>query len=223
MKFRHEWKHEITPLDVLELRMRLRAVMKYDSHAIDGEYKIRSLYFDDIHDSALKEKINGVNVREKFRLRYYGDDVSHVVLEKKSKHNGLCAKEQELITVQEVKAILYGKSSHFLQDERGLVRELAIKMRDQGLQVKTIVDYTREPFIYAPGNVRVTIDKNIRTGLSNLDFLNPHSTTIPIKGENIVLEVKWDEFLPNVIRDIVQLTGRRTAAFSKYAACRMYD
>ena len=95
-------------------------------------------------------------------------------------------------------------------------------MLAQGLRPKTIVDYTREPFVYAPGNVRVTLDYNIRTGLNCTDFLNPDCITIPAGNAPIILEVKWDEYLPAVIRDIVQLNGRHTAAFSKYAACRIY-
>ena len=86
----------------------------------------------------------------------------------------------------------------------------------------TIVDYTREPFVFAPGNVRVTLDYNIRTGLKCTDFLNPDCVTVPAGDAPIILEVKWDEFLPNIIRDAVQLDGRRSAAFSKYAACRIY-
>lgn len=87
---------------------------------------------------------------------------------------------------------------------------------------KTIVDYIREPFVYAPGNVRVTLDYNIRTGLSCVDFLNPDCVTIPAGDPVIILEVKWDAFLPDIIRDALQLTNCRIEAFSKYAACRIY-
>jgi hypothetical protein len=90
MKYRHEWKHEITFGDMLVLRSRLSAVMKRDSHAIDGKYLIRSLYFDTPTDKALREKVDGVNIREKFRIRYYNNDTSLIHLEKKSKVNGLC-------------------------------------------------------------------------------------------------------------------------------------
>ena len=93
----------------------------------------------------------------------------------------------------------------------------------EGLKAKVIVDYTREPFIFAPGNVRVTLDYNIRTGMGCTDFLNPACVTIPIKDSPCILEVKWDNYLPNVVRDAIQLDGRRSAAFSKYAASRMYD
>ena len=109
-----------------------------------------------------------------------------------------------------------------LDSGKPLVQELYSKILSQGLRPKTIVDYTREPFIYAPGNVRVTLDYDIRTGLNCTDFLNPDCVTIPAGNSPIILEVKWDEYLPSVIRDIVQLDGRRTAAFSKYAVCRIY-
>ena len=95
-------------------------------------------------------------------------------------------------------------------------------MKSKGLRPKTIVDYTREPFIYAPGNVRVTLDYNIRTGLGCTDFLNEACVTVPAGDAPIILEVKWDGFLPDIIRDAVQLGSRRAAAFSKYAQCRVY-
>ena len=84
MKFRHELKQEITYADMLVLRQRLKTVMQKDSHATDGRYEIRSLYFDNLNDKALREKIDGVNVREKFRIRYYNGDTSLINLEKKS-------------------------------------------------------------------------------------------------------------------------------------------
>lgn len=95
-------------------------------------------------------------------------------------------------------------------------------MQTQGLRPKTIVDYTREAFVYDPGNVRVTLDYDIRTGIRETDFLKKTCVTIPIENGPVILEVKWDEFLPAIIRDIVQLNGRHSSAFSKYAACRIY-
>ena len=109
-----------------------------------------------------------------------------------------------------------------MDSDRPLVKELYTKMRGQGLAPKTIVDYTRDPYIYAPGNVRVTLDYNIRTGMRCTDFLNPECVTVPAGDPVVILEVKWDEYLPDIIRDIVQLGNRRTGGFSKYAACRIY-
>ena len=222
MDFRHEWKHEINYSDMIVLRQRLKAVMKPDENAVDGKYFIRSLYFDNISDKALREKIDGVNCREKFRIRYYNNDTSLIHLEKKSKINGLGSKQSANLSAEEAQKIVDGDFDWMLDCDRPLVQELYSKMMSQGLRPKTIVDYTREPFIFSAGNVRVTIDYNIRTGLYCTDFLNPDCITIPAGNAPIILEVKWDEFLPSVIRDIVQLESRHTAAFSKYAACRIY-
>ncbi len=222
MNYRHEWKHEINASDRIALRQRLGAVAKPDPHAAGGKYLIRSLYFDNLEDKALREKLDGVDRREKFRLRYYNGDLSLIRLEKKSKRNGLCGKESAALTVRQTAALLRGDLSWMMETESPLIRELYGKMRFQGLRPRTIVDYTREPFVYGPGHVRVTIDYGIRTGLDSVDFLDPDSVTVPARDAPIILEVKWDEFLPSVIRDAVQLDGRHAEAFSKYAACRMY-
>ncbi|MBO5199173.1 MAG: polyphosphate polymerase domain-containing protein [Lachnospiraceae bacterium] len=222
MNYRHEWKHEINASDMIAIRQRLRAIAKPDEHAIDGKYFIRSLYFDNLTDKALREKLDGVNQREKFRIRYYNGDTSLIHLEKKSKVNGLCSKESTGLTAKEAQMIADGKLDWMLHSDRMLVQELYSKMLSQGLRPRTIVDYMREPFVYAPGHVRITLDYNIRTGMHCTDFLNPDCVTVPAGDAPIILEVKWDEFLPSVIQDAVQLNGRRTAAFSKYAACRIY-
>ena len=221
-KFRHEWKIEITPSDRIAIRQRMTAVAKPDSHAKDGKYLIRSLYFDNAADKALHEKNDGVNLREKFRIRYYNGDTSVIHLEKKSKINGLCNKLSAPLNAEEAQRIVDGELDWMAADSRALVRELYAKMRSQGLRPKTIVDYDREPFVFGPGNVRVTLDYNIRTGLDCTDFLNVNCVTVPAGSATIVLEVKWDAYLPDIIRDAVQLPGRRAGAFSKYAQCRIY-
>lgn len=222
-QYRHEWKHEINLSDRIAICQRLRAVALPDPHARDGRYFIRSLYFDNLADKALREKLDGVNCREKFRLRYYDGDVSLIHLEKKSKRNGLGTKVSTLISAGEARALTEGRLDWMPDSGRPLIQELYVKMKSQGLRPRTIVDYLREPFVFGPGNVRVTLDCNIRTGLCSVDFLNPDCVTVPVRGSPTILEVKWDTYLPAVIQDAVQLSGRRAAAFSKYAACRMYD
>ena len=222
MNYRHEWKHELAYVDLLCIRQRLRAVAEPDPHAIDGKYSIRSLYFDTLSDRALREKLDGVNFREKFRIRYYNGDPSLIRLEKKSKLNGLGTKLSAPLTAAEAHRIVDGDFGWMLASPHPLIRELCCRIRDQGLRPKTIVDYTREPFIYRPGNVRVTFDYDIRTGLRCTDFLDPACPTIPAGDAPILLEVKWDEYLPEIIRACVQTPGRRATAFSKYAQCRIY-
>lgn len=166
MKYRHEWKHEISRGDMLALRQRLSAVAKQDVHAIGGKYLIRSLYFDNASDKALREKIDGVNRREKFRIRYYNGDTSVIRLEKKSKIDGLCSKESVPLSSEQAQSIVCGRYNWMMDSNEPLIQELYSKIMSQGLRPKTIVDYTREPFVFAPGNVRVTLDYNIRTDCS---------------------------------------------------------
>ena len=221
MALRHEWKHRIDTAGLLALRARLGAVLQRDPHALGGSYQVRSLYFDNLADKALREKLESVNHREKFRLRFYNGDLSLLVLEKKTKTNGLCGKAQTPLSVEEARALLEGRHQE-LGVSSPLLGELRRKMGSQGLRPKAIVEYTREPFLYGPGNVRVTLDYNIRTALSPAGFLDPGCVTLPAADAPVILEVKWDEFLPDLVRDLVQLPGTRTSAFSKYAACRMY-
>ena len=220
--YRHEWKHEISYADLLAIRQRLRAVAESDPHAQGGRYLIRSLYFDNLDDKALREKIDGVNLREKFRIRYYNGDTSVIHLEKKSRRAGLGTKFSAALSREEAQRIVDGDPDWMMDSGRPLVQELYCKMRWQGLRPKVIVEYTREPYRYRPGNVRVTFDYDIRTGLQCTDFLNPDCVTIPAGDAGIILEVKWDEYLPDIIRDAVWMPGRRETAFSKYAQCRIY-
>lgn len=221
MALRHEWKHRIDTAGLLALRARLGAVLQRDPHALGGSYQVRSLYFDNLADKALREKLESVNYREKFRLRFYNGDLSLLLLEKKTKTNGLCGKAQAPLTIVEARALLEGRHQE-LGASSPLLGELRRKMGSQGLRPKAIVEYTREPFLYGPGNVRVTLDYNIRTALSPAGFLDPGCVTLPAADAPVILEVKWDAFLPDLVRDLVQLPGTRTSAFSKYAACRMY-
>lgn len=221
MALRHEWKHRIDTAGLLALRARLGAVLQRDPHALGGSYQVRSLYFDNLADKALREKLESVNHREKFRLRFYNGDLSLLVLEKKTKTNGLCGKAQTPLSVEEARALLEGRHQE-LGASSPLLGELRRKIGSQGLRPKAIVEYTREPFLYGPGNVRVTLDYNIRTALSPAGFLDPGCVTLPAAGAPVILEVKWDAFLPGLVRDLVQLPGTRTSAFSKYAASRLY-
>ena len=221
MNFRHEIKHEINLSDMMIIRSRLKAVAYPDPHTIDGKYVIRSVYFDNLEDKALREKINGVSRREKFRIRYYNGDTSVIHLEKKTKINNLGNKQSVPLTREQAQSIADGDLKFMLDSKYPLVRELYSKMTLQGLKPKTIVDYTREPFVFPAGNVRVTLDYNIRSGMQCTDFLNPDCVTVPV-SDSIILEVKWDAFLPDIIRDAVSLADRCEWAFSKYAACRIY-
>ena len=223
LQFRHEVKHEISASDIPVLRQSLRAVMKPDPHAIDGRYEIRSLYFDNLDDKALLEKLNGVDIREKYRIRLYNNDPSTIRLERKFKRGGLGRKSVVPLTPQQAQAIADGNIEWMARCTDEVLLGFYTRIRSEGLKAKVIVDYIREPFVFAPGNVRVTLDYGIRTGIRCTDFLNPNCVTVPAPDSPCILEVKWDSFLPDVVRGAVQLESRHSIAFSKYAACRMYD
>ncbi len=224
-KYRHELKYHITHADYLALRQRLRPVMKQDPHVnSNGTYIIRSIYFDNYKDKALREKINGLQQREKFRIRYYNDDLSFITLEKKIKHNDLCMKIDAPLSQSDFRRILIEPGPWMLEHSQPLVGELYCKMKQQQLKPRVVVSYVREPYIYDAGNVRVTFDSDIRTSLFQNSFaegqLNNISAT-DLPGD-MILEVKFDAFLPEIISCLLQSENLRQQAFSKYGACRRY-
>ena len=222
MQLRHEYKFYLNHLDYLSLRPRLQAVMRPDTHVSGGKYLIRSLYFDSPSNKVLREKADGICDREKFRIRCYNGDHDFIRLEKKLKHAGLGTKLSARISADETQKIIEGDLDFMKDYSRPLLIELYGKMNFQQLRPKTIVDYTREPFIYGPGNVRVTLDYNLRTGLDSVNMLDPDTPTVPVNPGLYILEIKYDNFLPDVIRDIVQMKNREVSAFSKYMSCRKF-
>ncbi|MBQ0070773.1 MAG: polyphosphate polymerase domain-containing protein [Spirochaetales bacterium] len=223
MQFRHEYKHILNAGDAILLRARLSAVMEKDPHVgEDGFYTIRSLYFDTPSDKALREKVSGVSEREKFRIRIYNDDLSFIRLEKKVKKGGLGYKVSAPLSKEETERLIAGDYSWMATKKDGLVVELYSKMQTELLRPKTIVQYRREPFIHTAGNVRITLDYDVRTGLLSTDLLNPDTPLIPASPGTVILEVKYDNFLPTSVRDVIQLLHRGESAFSKYEACRRY-
>lgn len=223
--YRHELKYQINPADHHALRQRLRTVMKCDPHTgADGLYTIRSVYFDNYKDKALREKVYGVQKREKFRIRYYNDDFSYITLEKKIKHNDLCMKIDAHLTVEEYRRVLQEPGAWMLKHPQPLVRELYCKMKTQQLRPRVLVSYVREPYIYEAGNVRVTFDSHIRASLFQRDFSDGAISDICATDTpgDIILEVKFDAFLPEIIRCLLQSEELRQQAFSKYGSCRRF-
>lgn len=223
-EYRHEIKHSINAPDAVTIARRLRTVCRPDEHAVkNGGYTVRSLYFDTPDDKALIEKQMGLNRREKFRIRIYNGSSDYIRLEKKCKVNGLCAKYSEEMTFDECKRILAGDTLFLKRSGRALLIELYAKMQSEHLRPRTLVDYRRQAFLYAPGNVRVTIDSDVRTGVQSTKLFSLSAPTAPVVKDNLcVLEVKYDSYLPAVISDLLQTNCRRSNAFSKYAACRIY-
>ena len=223
--YRHELKYAIPYSEYLAIRGRLRKIMTVDPHVSeDGMYRIRSIYFDNCDDKALREKTDGISKREKFRIRYYNDDFSFITLEKKMKIDNLCLKVDAVITEEECRRILNGELDRMKEHKEELVRELYAKMNYQRLRPRVLVSYTREPYIYKPGNVRVTFDSQIRTTMYHQEFLTGKVDDISATEtpQDMLLEIKYDAFLPEIIQDLIQTTGMRQQAFSKYGACRRF-
>lgn len=223
--YRHELKYRIPYADYLGVRSRLGKIMKSDPYSqADGTYLVRSIYFDNSDDKALREKAEGYQKREKFRIRYYNDDLSHIVLEKKIKTGRLTQKFDAVITEDECRRLLSGDTVWMKEQPDDLVREFYAKMRWQGLRPRLVVSYVREPYVYRAGNVRITFDSKIRTSLFNRDFLSEDRTDISATDtpDDMIMEVKYDAFLPEIIQALIQTRGIRQEAFSKYGSCRRY-
>lgn len=223
-KYRNELKHIVTQADALVIRSRLSCLLPVDRNAgQDGKYHIRSLYFDTPEDKALMEKIDGLPIKEKFRLRFYNHDHSFIRLEKKIKHYNKGAKLKAVVTKEAVQKILSRDFDFLREAEQALLREFYLKLKTERLLPKTVVDYLREAYLYPAGNVRITIDSEVRASISSTDLFNPDLSTAPaLDRDYCILEVKFDGFLPEFIQDIIQLNKCTTTAVSKYAACRVY-
>ncbi len=199
------------------LEGKLPLVLSRDRHAVGGRYTIRSLYFDDYHNRALFEKLDGTDPREKFRIRIYNRRDDYICLEKKIKKGQLTQKLQTRLTREQCSAILQGDIDWMWRQGDGLTAELYTRMRE-GLTPKTIVEYDRIPFTYAPGNVRVTLDRNIRSGVTSTDLFGD-IPLVPVSPMD-VLEVKFDAYLPDVVRLLTAGLDARRTSVSKYALCR---
>ena len=213
-KGRHEHKLYINMTDYMQLSSRLKHIAQLDKNSYGNEgYKIRSLYFDNYSDKAVTEKLSGISRREKFRIRLYNDDPSFIRLEKKSKIKRLCYKENTLITKAQCQAILAGSLESLKEGQDPLFLELYTKIRYQNLRPKTIVDYTREAYIYPAGNVRITFDSHIKTSNNVQSLFDRELVTIPAANA-IILEIKYDGFIPEIIRQLIQIGCRH------YCWCR---
>ena len=221
LTLRHEYKFPLSGADTVWLENRLRDVFPLDPHAdaVTGGYTIRSLYFDDWRDSALWEKLDGVDPRSKFRVRIYNGSDRYIVLEKKHKCGSLTKKAQSVLTRVECDRILAG-DIRFLRDGDPVRQDFFHAMEKNGTRGKTIVEYDRSAFVYEPGNVRITIDKHIRSGVYDTALFGK-PVLVPASAEH-VLEVKFDTYLPEVVRLTLSPLDAGRFSLSKYAACRRF-
>lgn len=223
-RYRYELKYVCSDLQLAQMEERLKKILKPDSHADGGGfYTIRSLYFDDYYDTALREKEDGVNLREKYRLRYYNRDVNLVRLEIKQKAGSKIRKESCRVTKEEADGMIEGNWYQAAQSGDRVAGRLFLKGALCLMQPKVIVEYDRFPYVCEEGNVRITFDKNIRSASGLEDFWRDRLPTRPVMPAGWhLLEVKFDEFLPDHIYRTLQMEHLTQTAFSKYALCRRY-
>ena len=217
---RHEFKYLISAADARLLKLRLKHIMEPDPHAgANGRYTIRSLYFDDLNHSAFYEKVDGIDFRSKYRVRVYNYTLNTIKLEKKEKLGNLTRKTAQTISHQDAKAL----QSLCIPEASGrgnLLEELAVKIRSQGIRPMVLVDYDRTPFICRDGNTRITLDENLRTKPFCADLTASPAAMIPVleKGQ-VILEVKYDDFLPGYLADVLRDIPKVNIAISKFALC----
>ncbi|MFB9326720.1 polyphosphate polymerase domain-containing protein [Paenibacillus aurantiacus] len=223
-KYRHELKYMINHHQFYTIRQRLKNMMRPDENVgASGEYHIRSLYFDDLHNSALHEKLGGVRDRKKYRIRIYNVQDKVIHFEKKIKRGDYIAKVKESLTRDMYEAIMRGDYGVLNRPDKPLLLEIYNQVTHNMLRPKVIVDYIREPYVCHNGNVRITFDKELRTGLHATDIFDPELKPVRALDDHlIILEVKYDEYLPEYIRMALQLEGLNRQSASKYVICRKH-
>lgn len=215
---RHEVKFIISVFEAELLKRRLPALLAPDPHArADGGYFIRSVYFDDPDYRAYREKLDGVKERTKYRIRFYNMNDKVIFLEKKMKDGEMTGKESVRLSRRGADAYLFGNDA--LRKLPGLAGELG-RLRQGVWKPVVVVDYDRWAFTYPVGNVRVTIDMNVRTAPFQTDAFDKWLLTVPVlePGE-AVLEVKYDAFLPAPVRELLMGVTKQRCAVSKYTQC----
>ena len=222
---RHELKYFIHPAEVEALRNRLRPVLKLDSHCRGGRpYAIRSLYFDDIDDSAYYDKVDGVMHRDKYRIRIYNFSDQEIFLERKRKLGDLIQKSSAMITRRLCEQLIQGDPRGLYRATNPLLQDMYVQMRTKLLKPSVIVDYEREAYLHPAENVRITFDLKLRSGLASSDLFNPAVATVCPHDRNVeILEIKFDNYLPDHIGGLLACTRAERSAISKYVLCRRYE
>ena len=222
--YRHEEKFIITRTDAEIIKNEISLICSLDSHTNEeGIYNIKSIYFDTVNDKFLKETIDGVNLRHKYRIRAYNNDLDRITLEKKYAENGLKRKESDLISLDMCKALSFDSVHSVDSRDLKIVGSLQTESMITPIIPKVIIGYKRIPYVYPIGNVRITFDSEIVASRNlNSFFEEEHNDFVEVLPNTIILEVKYDEFLPRQIRNILSRNGLLSqTSFSKYAMGRL--
>jgi len=221
--FRHELKYYINYFEYEALKRRLSAILKRDAFSDkSGNYHIRSLYFDDEFNNSLFDKQVGILQREKFRIRIYNLQDRIIKLEKKSRVGQFIYKESATISRDEYNKIMDGNIEILKKSSNTLLNEFYFHIRAKNLKPTVIVDYIREAYVYNVNNIRITFDKNLRSGLYNINIFEDILTVDVIEKPLLILEIKYDHFLPDFIKNILQIDSFQRYSISKYVICKKF-
>lgn len=222
-KYRNEIKFVINKDSAEILKQKLALLMDVDSNSsdYDNSYLIRSLYFDDLYSNAYYEKMDGVEYRKKYRIRLYNNDTSFIRLECKYKHENKTSKDQILIDKSICDKIINGNIEELNINEDNLLAKFVMDYRARNLRPSIIVDYKRLAYTYPVSDVRVTFDSKIRSGRYNYNLYDETIETYKVIDDNeVILEVKFNEILPEQIAIVLSTVPMIRQAFSKFATCR---
>ena len=223
-EYRHELKYYINRGDYVLLSNRLSRCMDRDRFADErGEYFIRSLYFDDMDDSAFRRKLDGLDERDKYRIRIYNRKDKPIKLERKHKEGQFVLKESLSLNRKECDALIAGQPGFLLERREPFAHEMFAAFRGQMLRPRVIVDYIREAYVHPLEGVRITFDKNIRSGYRATDLFGHPPTYSVVEGYDMVLEVKFNNTLPLHLRSLIQIDAQTRSAISKYCLCRKFE
>ncbi len=224
-KYRHELKYYINERDYEMLKSAMSSLLLPDMNAKRGGYHVRSLYFDDYENSALQEKIDGVYRRKKYRIRIYHKSEDLIRLERKLKNGEFVSKDSLILTRDEYEKIINNDIAFLLKKKNQLAHDFYIELKIRGLRPVTVVDYYREAFVHQIEDVRITFDSDLRSAIFDKDLFIDNLRTMPMYEDGLmVLEVKYNDYLPRFIRTVLnnaEYVSR--SAVSKYIICRKYD
>ncbi len=219
--YRAEDKYNCTEAELYMLQSRMEAALRSDVNegGSDG-YRISSLYFDDIRDSCLQDTVDGVNRRNKYRIRIYNDSLDVIKLEVKSKKNNRIQKRSKTISKAQMESLMRGECIEDGASAKDPATLFNLAIRTQGLRPKVIVTYERKAYVYEPGNVRITFDRNVRASSRVEAFGEKNISYDFLREYDKVLEVKYDELIPGFLLQLLELGNMQQSAYSKYQLCR---
>jgi hypothetical protein len=219
---RREIKFLIPLLQFKKLESKLLLTMTPDTiGSLNGQYRVRSLYFDSFHDDDYYDVLKGVETHKKIRLRRYPPQERAIKLEYKSKRG--INQQKTSISISRAQALQMINGDYAFLTELPDPNALPIysEMATRAYQPKILIEYERQAYT-APGNdIRITFDTNIQASydFSKLFSLKVNYTPLIAKDYG-VLEVKYNGFLYTYLQNLLRCLDMLPSAMSKYVLAR---